>query len=98
VEVSSGGNRSFTDGDDFRQGGTSVALITTRGNVGVWICGACGSLEASFYLVALVMGDRRSTGRRVYPCHGPFSCRIDGHASSGDVAEPTMMMQQGGNL
>jgi hypothetical protein len=40
----------------FTRGDTSVALITTRGNVGVWICGVGGSLEASFYLVAQVLG------------------------------------------
>jgi AraC family transcriptional regulator len=42
-------------------------------------------------------GEYRGTGRRVSPCHGPFSCSIDGHTSSGDVAEPTMMIRQEGN-
>jgi hypothetical protein len=40
----------------FTRGDTPVALITNRGNVGVWICGVGGSLEASFYLVAQVLG------------------------------------------
>ena len=83
----------------FARGARQWYSLQPRGNVGVWICRACGSLEASFYLVAEVMGGyRRSTGRRVSPCHGPFSCSIDGHASSGDAAGLVMKMQQRGNL
>jgi hypothetical protein len=73
--------------------------LQPRVNIGVRICGACGSLEARFLpRRARDGGDRRSTGRRVSPGHVPFSCSIDGHASSGDAAALVMKLQQGGNL
>jgi hypothetical protein len=40
----------------FARGARQWCSLRPRGNVGVWICGACGSLEASFYLVAQAMG------------------------------------------
>jgi hypothetical protein len=40
----------------FARGARQWYSLQPRGNVGVWICGACGRLEASFHLVAQVMG------------------------------------------
>jgi hypothetical protein len=83
----------------FARGARQWYSLQPRGNVGVWICGACGRLEASFHLVAQVMGAIvAALAAGFLPCHGPFSCSIDGHASSGDAAGLVMKMQQRGNL
>jgi hypothetical protein len=76
-----------------------VALITTRGNVGVWICGVGGSLEASFYLVAQVLGAivaALAAGFLPVMVLSPAASTVT--PAEGDVAEPTMIMQQGGDL